>query len=131
MLTNISKNENRTAPGLQANRQSNMTDRHDADLDRSAAFSEPKVFFHKAVKIEYKEGTVLELTFANYELKQYDMSVLFERFPILTALRNRELFVSGKLAGGYGIVWNDNIDLEVETVYQYGIPVETEKVNDE
>lgn len=131
MLTNIRKNENRTAPELQANRQSNMTGGYEADPDRCAVLSEPKVYFQKAVKIEYKDGTAFELTFTNGEIKHYDMAVLFERFPVLAALRDRELFVSGKLAGGYGIIWNDDIDLEVETVYQYGIPVETEKVDDE
>lgn len=79
--------------------------------------------FHKAVKLEMKEGTVLELTFQDGKVKQYDMSVLFSKYPQLTALKDRNLFLSGQLMGGYGIVWNDELDIEVETIYEDGISV--------
>lgn len=82
--------------------------------------------FHKAIKLEFKEGTVLELSFQNGEVKQYDVAELFSKYPQLTALRNRELFLSGKLAGSYGIIWNDELDLEAETVYEDGITVRRE-----
>ena len=76
--------------------------------------------FHKAVKIEYKDGTTLELTFRDGMVKRFDVSTMFDIYPPLCALRDRELFVSGRLSGGYGIRWNDELDLEVETVYEEG-----------
>ncbi|MBR4452049.1 MAG: helix-turn-helix domain-containing protein [Clostridia bacterium] len=76
--------------------------------------------FHKAVKIEYGKGTALFLTFQTGEVKEYDISVLFQKYPQMTALKNRRLFTSGKLMGGYGIIWNDDLDLETETVYEEG-----------
>lgn len=76
--------------------------------------------FHKAKSLEFKEGTVLELSFRNGEIRRYDISALYDRYPQMKALENRELFLSGKLAGGYGIIWNDDLDLEVETVYEDG-----------
>ncbi|MDO4982402.1 MAG: helix-turn-helix domain-containing protein [Eubacteriales bacterium] len=80
--------------------------------------------FHKAVKIEYREGTVLELTFRDGYVKQFDMAVMFGIYPPLKALTDRSLFTSGKLSsGGYGIIWNDDLDLEAETVYEEGITV--------
>ena len=79
--------------------------------------------FHKAIKIRFLEGTVLEVTFLSGEVIHYDMQVLFEKYPQLQALNNRELFLSGKLAGNYGIVWNDEIDIEVETIFEDGILV--------
>ena len=83
--------------------------------------------FHKAVKLEYGEGTTLELTFQDGIVKRYDMSVLFEKYPQLSALKDRELFLSGKLLGGYGIIWNDDLDLEVETIYYDGETIREEK----
>ena len=83
--------------------------------------------FHKAVKLEYGEGTTLELTFQDGIVKRYDMSVVFEKYPQLSALKDRELFLSGKLLGGYGIIWNDDLDLEVETIYYDGETIREEK----
>ena len=83
--------------------------------------------FHKAVNLEFQEGTVLELTFQDGKVKQYDMSVLFDKYPQLTALKDRELFLSGKLMGAYGIIWNDDLDIEAETIYEEGTTVKTVK----
>jgi DNA-binding XRE family transcriptional regulator len=83
--------------------------------------------FHKAINLEFKKGTVIEVTFLDGMVKQYDMAALFEKYPQLTALKNRKLFLSGRLMGFYGIVWNDELDLEAETVYQSGITVRKEK----
>ena len=68
--------------------------------------------FHKAIKLEYKEGTTLELTFQDGKVKRYDMSALFGKYPQLEALKDRNLFTSGRLLGPYGIVWNDDLDIE-------------------
>ena len=76
--------------------------------------------FHKAVHLEFKEGTRLEVTFRDGIVKSYDMAVLFEKHPQLTAVEDRTLFCSGKLMGFYGIVWNDELDIEVETIYESG-----------
>ena len=76
--------------------------------------------FHKAIKLNFLEGTKLELTFQSGEVKRYDMSVLFDKYPQLEALRNRELFTSGRLMGQYGIIWNDDLDIEAETIFEDG-----------
>ena len=83
--------------------------------------------FHKAVDLKFKEGTILEMTFKDGLVKQYDMAVLFEKYPQLKALEYRELFLSGKLMGMYGIVWNEDLDIEAETIYEDGITVRQEK----
>lgn len=81
--------------------------------------------FHKATKIEYRDGSVLELTFRDGCVKQFDMASMFEVYPPLRALTDRTLFTSGKLSpGGYGVVWNDELDLEAETVYMDGVLVD-------
>lgn len=83
--------------------------------------------FHKAIKLEYREGTTLELTFQDGKVKRYDMSTLFSKYPQLEALKDRTLFTSGKLLGPYGIVWNDDLDIEAETIYEDGETVHEEK----
>lgn len=76
--------------------------------------------FHKACNLEFKEGTTLEVTFQNGEVKAYDMAALFSKYPQLEALNDRTLFLSGRLMGTYGICWNENLDVEVETIYEDG-----------
>lgn len=83
--------------------------------------------FHKAIKLEYREGTTLELTFQDGKVKRYDMFALFSKYPQLEALKDRTLFTSGKLLGSYGIVWNDDLDIEAETIYEDGETVREEK----
>ncbi len=76
--------------------------------------------FHKAINLEFKEGTVLEVTFRDGKVMSYDVKKLFKKYPQMKVLKERELFVSGALMGGYGIIWNDELDMEVETVYNDG-----------
>ena len=76
--------------------------------------------FHKATELNFGIGTTLLITFQTGEIKEYDVSALFNKYPQLSELKNRNLFTSGKLAGGYGIIWNDELDLETETVYKEG-----------
>ena len=83
--------------------------------------------FHKAINLEFRDGTVLDVTFQDGKVKRYDMVVLFEKHPQLSALRDRALFLSGKLAGAYGIIWNDELDIEAETIYEDGETVRTVK----
>lgn len=76
--------------------------------------------FHKAVNLAFGEGTILEVQFRDGNVKRYDMASLFDKYPQLRALEDRSLFLSGKLMGAYGIVWNDDLDIEAETIYEDG-----------
>lgn len=80
--------------------------------------------FHKACKLAFGKGTILKVTFQDGFVIEYDVSVLFSKYPQLSALNDRKLFVSGKLMGGYGIIWNEDLDLETETIYCDGVLVE-------
>ena len=76
--------------------------------------------FHKAIELEFDEGTKLRLTFQTGEIKAYDMAALFREYPQLEALKDRKLFLGGELLGHYGIRWNDDLDIEAETIYEDG-----------
>ena len=79
--------------------------------------------FHKAIKLEFGEDAIFKVTFQNGAIKSYDMAAIFHKYPQLEALKDRKLFLSGKLFGHYGIRWNDDLDIEVETIYQDGIDI--------
>ena len=79
--------------------------------------------FHKATDLKFNKGTVVEVTFQDGKVKSYDMAKLFEKYPKLEALKDRKLFLSGHLIGAYGIVWNEEIDIEVESIYEDGITI--------
>lgn len=83
--------------------------------------------FHKAIDMRFLEGTALEVVFQDGKVKRYDMASLFGKYPQLRALEKRELFLSGKLMGAYGIIWNDDLDIETETIYEDGITVREEQ----
>jgi len=83
--------------------------------------------FHKASEIEFKKGTTVQVKYQDGVTKEYDMANLFSKYPQLKALKNRKLFTSGKLLGPYGIIWNEDLDIDAETIYEDGITVKTEK----
>lgn len=77
-----------------------------------------KEFIMKYQK-ELEEMWETEVTFQVGRVIQYDMKLLFEKYPQLCALRDRDLFQSARLIG-YGIIWNDDLDIETETIYEEG-----------
>ena len=87
--------------------------------------------FHKATKLKLKQGTRLEVKFQTGETKEYDMSLLFKKYPQLKALKNRKLFLKAKLTGAYLIIWNDDLDIDTETIYQEGKLIKKEKISPE
>ena len=82
--------------------------------------------FHKATDMRFMDGTALEVRFQDGKVKRYDMALLFGKYPQLKALEDRKLFLSGKLMGAYGIMWNDALDIETETIYEDGETVREE-----
>ena len=82
--------------------------------------------FHKAIDLRYLDGTSLTLTFRDGSVRKYDMASLFGKYPQLKQLEDRDLFLSGRLAG-YGIIWNDDLDISAETIYEDGELIEINK----
>lgn len=80
---------------------------------------------HIATKVRFLEDVLVECTFEDGKIYQYDMSKMFKKYPQLKELRtNGKLFTSGRLdIGGYGIIWNDKIDFSASSIYECGILV--------
>ena len=77
----------------------------------------------KCIKLILKESTTFDLYFDDGSVKRYDILSLADKFPQLYELKNRELFLQGKLFGSSGVVWNDELDIGGETVYEEGVDV--------
>ena len=80
----------------------------------------------KAIKLVLKEGTSFDLYFLDGSVKRYDILSLAKKHPQLNELKNRKLFEQGKLLGWSGVVWNDELDIEVETPFYDGVDVTNE-----
>ena len=61
---------------------------------------------HKPISVEFLDGTALAVTFQNGKTKKFDIKTLFSQYPQMKALKDRELFLSGRLVKSYGIIWN-------------------------
>ena len=83
----------------------------------------------QAIKLVLKEGTTFDLYFLDGVVKRYDILSLADKFPQLNDLKNRDLFIQGKLLGWGGVVWNDELDVSSETVFEEGSDV-SEEYND-
>ena len=80
----------------------------------------------EAIKLVLKEGTTFDLYFLDGVVKRYNILSLAKKFPALNALKDRKLFEQGKLLGWGGVVWNDELDVSSETVYEDGKDVTKE-----
>ena len=80
----------------------------------------------KAIKLVLKEDTILDLYFLDGSVKRYDVLSLADKFPQLEQLKDRQLFLKGRLMGFGGVVFNDELDIGAETIYEEGIDVSVE-----
>lgn len=75
--------------------------------------------FHRAIRLRFKDGVKVEVTFEDGKVILFDMSQMYDKYPVMRALEDRTLFESGKL-NYYGIIWNDDIDFDTESIYREG-----------
>lgn len=79
--------------------------------------------FHKVKNVKPLSNYILEITFEDDTVKHYDISKLFEKWPIFQNLiKIPNLFEQVKVdIGGYGISWNNEIDLSCNELWQNGL----------
>ena len=77
----------------------------------------------RAIKLVLKEGTTFDLYFYDGVVKRYNILSLADKYPQLNELKDRKLFLKGKLLGWGGVIWNDELDVSSETVFDEGIDV--------
>lgn len=82
--------------------------------------------FHKVKDVFALPGLKLSVQFANGTTKVYDAAPLMEKFRAFEALKDEALFSSVETdVGGCGIVWNEDIDLSCDELWENGEEVAT------
>mgnify|MGYP001093736324 CR=1 FL=1 len=75
--------------------------------------------FHKVKNVTALQDFILEIIFEDNSIKYYDVKPLFNKWIIFKSLKDISgLFEQVKIdIGGYGISWNDEIDLSCNELY--------------
>lgn len=78
--------------------------------------------FHKVKSVKSLDNYILEIVFENNVIKYYDVSKIFEKWTAFKQLKTiNGLFSQVKVdAGGYGISWNEEIDLSCNELWENG-----------
>jgi hypothetical protein len=79
--------------------------------------------FHKVQSVKPLPEYRLSVQFIDGEKKEYDLKPLFDKWETFRALACIPgLFSQVKVdSGGYGISWNDQIDLACDELYENGV----------
>lgn len=78
--------------------------------------------FHRIKTIKPLSDLILLAEFQDGSVKKYDVKPLIKKIPVFQMLDYvPELFNQVRLdANGYGIIWNDEIDLSCDELYYNG-----------
>lgn len=82
---------------------------------------------HKVKAVTPLPDYRLSVQFAEGVTKIYDVAALFEKWSMFAPLKNNyALFETVKVdVGGYGIIWNDELDISCDELYANGKLVKT------
>lgn len=80
---------------------------------------------HRIKSVEPLDDLQLLVVFRNGVEVQYDITQLYDKFPQFKKLEDNNLFKKVKVdVGGYGLSWNDELDLDAEEIWQSGSETE-------
>lgn len=83
--------------------------------------------FHKIKNVSALPEYRLSVQFSEGVTKIYDVKPLFKRIPAFDGLKcsPQEFACVTVDVGGYGIVWNDDLDLSCDELWKNGVQVDT------
>lgn len=82
--------------------------------------------FHKIKNISTLPDYRLCVQFAEGCTRLYDIKPLFDRIPAFEELKDLRLFSDVRVdVGGHGIVWNDDLDLSCDELWENGAEIDT------
>lgn len=78
---------------------------------------------HRIVEVKMLDKTRISAEFQNGVVKEYDVSRLYAIYPQFIEIeKNMHKFQRPKVdEGGYGISWDDELDLDAEEIWENGI----------
>ena len=85
-----------------------------------------KYIFHPVRTVTALDNYMLFVEFCEGVSKIYDIKPLFERISIFNELKENNLFMYGQVdTGGYGVVWDEKIDLSADEIWEKGKTIKT------
>ena len=83
--------------------------------------------FHKVKNVSPLPEFKLSVQFSEGVTKIYDVSQLFEKIAVFKHFEEHpeEFSCVAVDVGGYGIVWDDDLDLSCDELWEHGVQVET------
>ena len=83
--------------------------------------------FHKVKSVNALPDYQLSVQFVEGVTKIYDVKPLFEKWVSFKAMKDAsELFFCAEVdTGGYGVIWNDELDLSCNELFENGETVQT------
>lgn len=83
--------------------------------------------FHKVKNVSALQDYKLSIQFCEGVTKIYDVKPLFKKLPVFCYfIEHKEEFLEVAVdTGGYGIIWNDDLDLSCDELWENGKRVET------
>ena len=83
--------------------------------------------FHKVKNVNALTEYKLSVQFAECVTKIYDVAPLFEKYSFFLPLKDSSELFSSVIVdqGGYGIIWNDDIDISCDELWANGEEIET------
>lgn len=82
--------------------------------------------FHKIKDAIALQDMNVSVQFANGTTKIYDVARLMDKIDAFIPLQDKTLFNDVRVdVGGYGIVWNDDLDLSCDELWENGVEVKT------
>ncbi len=82
--------------------------------------------FHKIKNVSPLPDFKLSVQFAEGVTKIYDVKPLFDKIPSFATLKESNDFGGVYVdVGGYGIIWNDDLDLSCDELWDNGVEVDT------
>ena len=83
--------------------------------------------FHKIKSVTPLSDYILSVQFSEGITKHYDLKPLFDKYPMFIPLKEHlDLYYSASVdVGGYGVIWNDAIDIACDELFFNGETVKT------
>ncbi|MCD8200641.1 MAG: DUF2442 domain-containing protein [Clostridia bacterium] len=86
-----------------------------------------KIHPHTVREVYPLDGHMLRVVFNEGGMKLYDMNKLIDTWDLFRPLKDSELFYGVYPdKGGYGIIWNEDIDLSCTELWDNGVDIEPE-----
>jgi len=86
--------------------------------------------YNSLVDVKFKENLIIIAEFQSGEIKEYDFKKLLKEYPIFSKLSDNNIFFNGYVSpNGSGLIFNEDLDISSEEIYENGTLIETKKIN--